>query len=146
MTRKRIQMQKTREQRKVRVTVKRRDRNRDEGERVGQTNKQNRSENIGWRGGWVRQREICGHSGDDRCCSDVGVDPFITLPTKADTGANTQGTERGLCDPICVCLCVCTSSVIKGPWQPWHSARIGCEQWQCYINGWPSDWKVERFH
>lgn len=59
----------------------------------------------------MRQREICGHSGDDRYCSHVGVDPFITLPTKADTGANTQGIERGLCGPICVCVCVLVVSL-----------------------------------
>lgn len=53
-----------------------------------------------------RLGEICGHSGDDRYCSHVDVDPFIALPTKADNEAKTQGTERGLYGPICVCVCV----------------------------------------
>lgn len=50
----------------------------------------------------MRQNEICGHLGDDRQCSLVGVDPFIAVPSKADNGTKTQGTERGLYDPICV--------------------------------------------
>lgn len=59
----------------------------------------------------MRQREICGHSGDDGYCSHVGVDPFIALPTKADNGSKTQGTQRGLYGPICVCVCVVVVSL-----------------------------------
>lgn len=59
-----------------------------------------------------RQREIRGHSGDDRYCSHVGVDPFIALPTKADNGAKTQGTERGLYGPICVSVYMCVCAVV----------------------------------
>lgn len=70
----------------------------------GGTNQQRKQEKKKWewRRDSVRQNEICGHLGDDRYCSRVGVDPFIALPTKADNGTKTQGTKRGLYGPICV--------------------------------------------
>lgn len=60
----------------------------------------------------VRQRDICGCSGDDRY---VGGDPFIAMPTKADNRTKTQGTERGLHGPVCVYVCLCSGSSVRGP-------------------------------
>lgn len=70
----------------------------------------------------MRQRETCGHPGDDRYFSHVGVDPFIVLPNKADNRTKTPWDREGFMWPhlsvgmhVCMSVSVHSYSFSEGP-------------------------------